>query len=113
VALYRIAQEALNNVVKHANASRVEVSLRCTSPALKIDRESSGRVELQVRDDGRGFDPKDVPPDRLGLGIIRERAQAIGARLEINSQIGVGTRIVLAWSTDSDVGSGDSSLQSE
>jgi signal transduction histidine kinase len=98
VALYRIAQEALNNVVKHANASRVEVGLRCTSPTPNIDRESSTRVELQVRDDGRGFDPTDVPPDRLGLGIIRERAHAIGARLEINSQIDIGTRILVAWS---------------
>jgi signal transduction histidine kinase len=100
VALYRIAQEALNNVVKHANANQVEVNLRCTSPDRNIDREPSSRVELEVRDDGRGFDPGNIPPDRLGLGIIRERTQAMGARLQINSQINVGTQIVVEWSED-------------
>jgi nitrate/nitrite-specific signal transduction histidine kinase len=98
VALYRIAQEALNNVVKHANATHVGVSLSCTSGDPNIDREPSSKVELAVRDDGCGFDPADVPSDRLGLGIIRERTQAIGARLEINSQIDAGTQIVVEWS---------------
>jgi signal transduction histidine kinase len=94
VALYRIAQEALNNVVKHAQASQVTVRLHCISPA---DGGEAGYAELQVRDDGRGFDPCRVPPDRLGLGIMRERAQAIGATLEIESQPGQGTRIAVAW----------------
>jgi GAF domain-containing protein/ligand-binding sensor domain-containing protein len=95
VALYRIAQEALNNVVKHAQASRVEVSLRC------LDGDDQGpapiRVELVVDDDGRGFDVTQVPPDRLGLGIIRERAQVIGAHLDLVSQPGHGTRITVVW----------------
>ena len=65
VALYRIAQEALNNVVKHANATQVEVNLRCTSPTPNIDRELPRGVELEVSDDGRGFDPTDIPPQRL------------------------------------------------
>ena len=50
-----------------------------------------------VRDDGRGFDPANAPPDRLGLGIMRERAQAIGATLTIDSQPGQGTRIRAVW----------------
>ena len=95
VALYRIAQEALNNVVKHAHASRAEVSLRC----LDGDDLDPDLVELKltVDDDGRGFDPARIPPDRLGLGIIRERAQAIGADLDLTSRPGHGTRITVVW----------------
>ena len=93
VALYRIAQEALNNVVKHAQASQVTVSLRCSSP--QAEGIEGGCVELCVSDDGRGFDPVKVSPDHLGLGIIRERAQAVGATLEIASQPGHGTRVVV------------------
>jgi len=95
VALYRIAQEALNNVVKHAEARQVAVSLRCSPPDSKGDTQTT--VELCIRDDGRGFDPRHVQPDRLGLGIIRERAQAIGASLKIDSQPGHGTLIMAVW----------------
>jgi two-component system nitrate/nitrite sensor histidine kinase NarX len=87
VALYRIAQEALNNVVKHAEANAAHVRLR--SPP--------GQVELQISDDGRGFDPQSVPSDCLGLGIMHERAAAIGARLEIESEPGQGTQISVVW----------------
>ena len=98
VALYRIAQEALNNVVKHAHASRAVVSLRCGSPTLPASPPEPGEtVELSISDDGCGFDPSCVPPDRLGLGIIRERAQAIEATFKIESQPGQGTRIVVVW----------------
>ena len=91
VAFYRIAQEALNNVVKHAQASGVKVLLRCTG-------EDGGRmVELCISDDGCGFDLCDVPTDHLGLGIIRERAQAIGAHLDIVSCPGAGTRVEVVW----------------
>jgi len=96
VALYRIAQEALNNVVKHAQASRVAVSLCCALP-LCAGGEKKGGVELRVSDDGCGFDPHCVPPDRLGLDIMRERAQAVGAMLEIESKPGLGTQIVVVW----------------
>jgi len=89
IALYRIAQEALNNVVKHARANQVTVSLRCFT--------SGGTVELCISDDGRGFDSDCVPPDRLGLGIMRERAQAVGATLTVESQPGAGTKITAVW----------------
>jgi ligand-binding sensor domain-containing protein/signal transduction histidine kinase len=102
VALYRIAQEALNNVVKHAHASQVAVSLRCFPPHAK--GEAGEGVELRVSDDGRGFDPDCVLPDRLGLIIIRERAQAIGATLTVESQIGHGTEIVVTWSSSAEHG---------
>jgi len=100
VALYRIAQEALNNVVKHARATEVEVSLRCTSLPEATDGEQQEEVELRVSDDGCGFDSSSVPSDRLGLGIIRERTQAIGATLEIESEPGEGTRVSVVWTSD-------------
>ena len=89
-ALFRIAQEALMNCVKHAQASRVEVSLSA----------SAGRVILRVEDDGVGFDPVD-PSQRdgrspgLGLLGMGERAQHVGGELRLESQPGLGTRIVV------------------
>ena len=91
VALYRIAQEALNNAAKHSDADQVAVTLRC----------GSNVVELIVRDDGRGFDVQSVPPEHLGVGIMRERAEAIGAQLRVESQIGQGTEIVAVLNVES------------
>jgi signal transduction histidine kinase len=102
VALYRIAQEALNNVAKHAHAKQVTVSLRGNIHPSGFDDQRRERIELQVSDDGRGFDPSKVPSDRLGLGILRERARAIGASLSIESEAGLGTRIALVWEQGSD-----------
>jgi signal transduction histidine kinase len=87
VALYRIAQEALNNVAKHAEASEVTV-------AIKLE---PGSVELRIQDDGIGFDTSVSAPDRLGMGIMQERAEAIGAKLEVTSQPGVGTKVSVSW----------------
>ncbi len=95
VALYRIAQEALNNVVNHAQAKHVEVTLRCAPQEERSDASTS--VELHVSDDGCGFDPRCVPPERLGLGIMRERAHAIGAILTIESRLGGGTHVAVLW----------------
>ncbi|NMC54768.1 MAG: GAF domain-containing protein [Chloroflexi bacterium] len=88
VAMYRIAQEALNNIAKHAHAEQVELSLFCLP----------GQVKLIVKDDGRGFDMGNVSSDHLGVGIMKERAEAIGARLTISSEINRGTRIEAVWS---------------
>jgi len=87
VALYRIAQEALNNIAKHAGASQASVDLYC----------QPGQVTLYVSDNGRGFDPDDVLPDRLGMGTMRERAEQVGAALDIRSQPGHGTQIIVNW----------------
>lgn len=82
MALFRIAQEALNNVIRHAQASRVEVTLT---------RETD-RVILSIADDGRGFDPQALRPgSHLGLWSMRERAEQLGGRLEIESAPGRGT----------------------
>jgi signal transduction histidine kinase len=81
VTLYRIAQEALANVVRHANATSVDVSL-----ALR-----DGSVELEIRDDGRGFDVPSAGPSALGLIGMRERAELLGGSVTIES--GTGTRV--------------------
>jgi PAS domain S-box-containing protein len=96
VALYRIAQEALNNIIKHSRASQVQVSLRPSPSSSAPD----GGVELCISDDGHGFDPVDVLPRCLGLGIMRERAEGVGATLKIDSQVGHGTRVVAVWSEE-------------
>jgi signal transduction histidine kinase len=92
VALYRVAQEALNNVAKHSGASQASVSLQC----------QLARVVLQVSDDGCGFDPQAISPPSLGLSIMRERAEAIGAELRVESQAGHGTQVTVVWKKTKD-----------
>jgi two-component system nitrate/nitrite sensor histidine kinase NarX len=87
VALYRIAQEALNNVAKHSGAGQATVRL-CCGPE---------QVALHIADDGRGFELDSVPPTRLGVGIMRERAEAVGAELAIESELGRGTEVSVVW----------------
>jgi signal transduction histidine kinase len=94
VAIYRIAQEALNNVLKHSRATLVTARLVCR-PIGK-----SEVVELSVEDDGRGFDLTKVTAGHFGLGNLRDRAQAIGAKLDITSKPGEGTRIQVVWKHD-------------
>jgi len=98
VTFYRIAQEALHNVVKHAEASQLHVSLSAL-PALSRQPADGwqGRIVLCVSDDGQGFDAGQTRADQLGLGIMRERAEAVGAELTIESQHGQGTQVVLVW----------------
>jgi signal transduction histidine kinase len=86
-AFYRIAQEALNNAVKHAKPARL--SLRLTPV--------NGRLDLEVRDDGRGFDPAAAYPGHFGLRSMRERAERIGAALSITSEPATGSRIILTY----------------
>lgn len=99
LALYRIAQEALNNVVKHAGASHVEVALSCIPAPERTPQGDGPRgcVELTVADNGSGFDPLAVAPESLGLEIIRERARTVGALLNIESKRGEGTTVVVRW----------------
>jgi signal transduction histidine kinase len=86
--LLRIAQESLNNVAKHAEATEVNISL-VLGPA---------GVVLRIADDGRGFDVEAIPAGHYGLGIMRERASEIGASLKIESKPGAGTEVVVTWS---------------
>ena len=55
---------------------------------------------MHISDDGRGFDPEGIPPESLGLGIMRERAEAIGATLKVESEIGYGTEVMVVWTED-------------
>jgi signal transduction histidine kinase len=81
--LYRISQEALHNVVKHAAARQVR---------LEIRRAGEG-VRLRIEDDGKGFDPGAVPDGHLGIAGMRARAAKIDASLECRSEPGRGTTI--------------------
>lgn len=85
IALYRIAQEALQNVVKHAGATSAEVELRCDAT----------RALLRVSDDGRGFDPgaRALDSSSYGLRSMAERAELIGGRLDVTSRPGIGTTV--------------------
>jgi signal transduction histidine kinase len=84
--LFRISQEALTNVRKHAHAREVEIGLRRRGSSLS----------LSIRDDGRGFLNRARHPDRHGLVGMRERARLLGGRLTVTSRPGQGTRIVAA-----------------
>ncbi|NPV77350.1 MAG: PAS domain-containing protein [Anaerolineae bacterium] len=86
-AFFRVAQETLNNIVKHARASRVFIT---------FNNQPQG-VSLFIRDNGCGFDAARLPPDRLGLKILQERAAAIGADLKIDSHPDEGTAVSLHW----------------
>jgi two-component system nitrate/nitrite sensor histidine kinase NarX len=88
VAIYRIAQEALNNVIRHAGATEVNITLQCTRK----------RICLQVADNGRGFNPKKISASHMGLGIMRERSSSIGARFTLRTRRGQGTTIRVTWS---------------
>lgn len=104
LAFFRVAQEALNNAAQHGDADQVQVRLRCVDDT----------VDLIVRDDGDGF----VPPadwhdlaeqDHYGLLGMRERAEAVGADLDIDSALGAGTQVRLRCSTSSQVPDADPS----
>ena len=82
--LYRIAQEALHNTVKHARASKVVLVLRQTANA----------VILEVCDDGVGFDPLGSFPGHLGLRSMQERVSRLDGRLQIESAPGQGTHLL-------------------
>jgi signal transduction histidine kinase len=87
VVVYRLVQEALNNVVKHAQADHVQLVLR----------NNEQGVELVIIDDGIGFDPDAVSGDHLGLKIMRERVEAGGGLLRIESHRHEGTEIHALW----------------
>jgi signal transduction histidine kinase len=82
--LYRVIQEALTNIVKHANAGRVSILLQ----------RKSGGVVAVVEDDGVGFDPAATRADALGLAGMRERVALVGGRLQVESASGAGTTLV-------------------
>ncbi|MBI5275564.1 MAG: CHASE3 domain-containing protein [Burkholderiales bacterium] len=83
LTVYRLVQESLTNVGKYAQAKQVDVSVR----------DYSNHVEVEIRDDGRGFNLQDVRPSTHGLAGMRHRVEAAGGRLSVVSRPGSGTRI--------------------
>lgn len=86
-AFYHIAQEAFNNIAKHADATQVSVGLDC----------QPGKTELLIQDNGIGFDPQSSDHEGLGMGIMNERARNIGAKIEVRSQLRGGTSLRIIW----------------
>ncbi|MBA3795544.1 MAG: GAF domain-containing sensor histidine kinase, partial [Rubrobacter sp.] len=82
-ALYRVGGEALANVARHADARRATIRLVATPDS----------ISLLVEDDGRGFDPSEVPDDRHGLVGMRERVEMLGGALRVDNSPGQGTRV--------------------
>ena len=87
LAFYRVAQEAMQNVGKHADASRLTIELT----------GDNGEVRLVVTDDGVGFDTGDEASGSMGLRIMQERADTIGAELSVSSSPSAGTSVALTW----------------
>jgi signal transduction histidine kinase len=84
---FRLAQEALNNIIKHARATQVW---------LEYDSQDN-QTQLHIKDDGLGFDPSGQPAGRHGLAIMQERSELIEAEISIISQPGKGTQIEIIW----------------
>jgi signal transduction histidine kinase len=87
IALFRAAQESINNILKHADARHLELSLE----------EQHSRICLKIEDDGQGFQPDLVSRKEAqtwGLKIMRERIEAVGGRVQIQSELGRGTRVI-------------------
>jgi PAS domain S-box-containing protein len=87
IALYRIAQEALNNIAKHSGASRAQITLHCRPQ----------QVSLHIIDNGHGFDLNQAAQGSFGLGNMNERANQIGAILKLDSKPGEGTELTVDW----------------
>ncbi len=92
ISMYRMAQESLNNVLKHAAATKVELHLDCRGP----------QAVLQISDDGCGFDVDDHTAG-MGLRLMQQRADSIGAEWKIDSEPNAGTTITIAWNSRSRV----------
>jgi signal transduction histidine kinase len=93
IVIFRILQEALNNVAKHSRATVATVSLQ----------KSNGLLQLTVEDNGTGFDPKAILQTEerswgMGLGSMRERAELSGGTFSIEPSPGIGTRVQATWS---------------
>jgi signal transduction histidine kinase len=91
IIIYRIVQEAVNNVAKHAEAKHVTLTVK----------EGNGNVVIQIKDDGKGFDiiesqTKHITERGMGLAAIHERARMLGGTIEISSKENEGSHITLA-----------------
>ena len=90
--LYRTAQESLENILRHATASIVSISLL----------PDANTITLTIRDDGTGFDVSDIRKDHFGIRGMRERVEMLGGRLTIKSQSGSGTQVLVELEREND-----------
>jgi two-component system nitrate/nitrite sensor histidine kinase NarX len=103
IALYRITQELLNNIEKHAQATQVSLIFELVKPPNPVRRSMmhcrvcQKCVRIVVEDNGCGFEPGHITSDHMGLRIIRERVEGINAEMEIKSAPGQGTRVEIVW----------------
>jgi signal transduction histidine kinase len=88
IGLYRVLQESLNNIAHHAAATHVDI----------IFNSRPERIDLSIQDNGRGYDPSKVGLGHMGLSIMKDRVDAIGAKLTTVSKKGEGTLIKVKWS---------------
>ncbi|MDB5899214.1 MAG: putative histidine kinase, classic [Ramlibacter sp.] len=84
LTVYRIVQESLTNIGKYADANQIDIGVR----------DYPNHVEVEIKDDGKGFEPAAVKPSTHGLAGMRHRVEAAGGKLSVNSRPGAGTRIV-------------------
>jgi two-component system nitrate/nitrite sensor histidine kinase NarX len=94
ITFYRLTQEAVNNIIKHAEADNVSISLICEN---KVSGGFCKKAKLTIIDDGRGFLELNDSTGHLGFKIMKERAELIGAKLSIKSKLERGTTIQLNW----------------
>ncbi len=94
ITIYRIAQEAVTNIMKHSNAGNVSIQLNCTSSNRKKRAKSA---VLMIKDNGIGFKPEILSGSRFGLVNMRQRAVTIGADLQIQSKPDEGSCVRLTW----------------
>ncbi|MFN8381717.1 MAG: PAS domain S-box protein [Anaerolineales bacterium] len=87
IAFYRVCQEALYNIAKHAKAGIVKITLH----------QSEDMLDLCIQDDGQGFEPMHQFSGHYGMSIMRERAESVKAELSVISQVGQGTEISIRW----------------
>jgi PAS domain S-box-containing protein len=87
IGFYRLAQESLNNIAKHSRATSAVINLQC----------QKDQVKLVIQDNGRGFDLSKIASENLGISIMRERAETIGALFEITSDPGHGASVKVVW----------------
>lgn len=97
ILVYRIVQECLNNVVKHAGASECLIAIRAGDAAKRTDNE------IIIKDDGQGFEPRQVSTS-LGLTTLRERTQMLGGTLRITSDAHSGTTVHIVFPTQTTTG---------
>lgn len=95
IGVYRIVQEAITNIMKHASATHVHIQLSCV--ANNKNEKKTRSLHLTIEDNGRGFSPDILSGSRFGLTNMQQRAQAINAHLEIVTRVDQGTAINITW----------------